>query len=198
MDPDRPRCTWVGEGELYVRYHDEEWGVPEHDGRRLFELLALEGAQAGLSWLTVLRRREGYRRLFAGFDPRRVAAFDDDDLAAVLADPGIVRHRQKVASVVANAHAILALGGGDAFADFVWDLGRAPGDSRAVAMAMSRRLRREGFAFVGPTICHSFMQSAGMVNEHDVACFRFEEVAALAEGSTTGPGPTTRKTKPEP
>lgn len=182
------RCAWVSDDALYVRYHDEEWGVPEHDEERLFEVLTLEGAQAGLSWLTVLRRREGYRRLFEGFDPEVIASFDEGRVAAILADPGVVRHRQKVLSVVTNARAILALRErGVAFSDLVWELGQAPGDARDVATTMSRRLRREGFTFVGPTICHSVMQAAGIVNDHALTCFRYRELSGARRGRDAAP-----------
>ncbi len=180
---ERTRCAWVSDDEDYRRYHDEEWGVPEHDERRLFELLTLEGAQAGLSWLTVLRRRDGYRRAFSGFDPAVVAGYNDARIASIMEDPGVVRHSAKVASAVTNARAILALGErGTTFEDLAWSLARAPGDAPAVAAAMSKQLRRDGFTFVGPTICRSFMQAGGMVNDHERGCFRFAEVAALASG----------------
>jgi DNA-3-methyladenine glycosylase I len=176
------RCAWCGDDELYVAYHDTEWGVPTHGDAALFELLTLEGAQAGLSWLTVLRRREGYRRAFAGFDPTVVISFDESRVDQILADPGVIRNRLKVASTVANAGAILdldpTLGG---FDEFVWSLGRRKGDSATVAREMSKSLKSAGFRFVGPTVCLSFMQSSGMVNEHARDCFRFKEINALAK-----------------
>jgi DNA-3-methyladenine glycosylase I len=189
----RSRCAWGTSDPLYVDYHDREWGVPLHDDRTLFELLCLEGAQAGLAWITILRKREGYRRAFAGFDPARLAAYGEDDIARLLADPGIVRNRAKVGSVVGNARACLRLADDiGSFADHLWSFvdGR-PLQNRWKAMAdvpaetdasraMSRDLKRRGFTFVGPTICYAFMQSAGMVNDHVVACFRHAEVAALA------------------
>jgi DNA-3-methyladenine glycosylase I len=168
-----------------VAYHDQEWGVPEHDDRRLFEFLMLEGAQAGLSWLTILRKRPGYRRAFAGFDPRKVARFDRRKVAALLADPGIVRNTSKIESAIRNGRAYLAVqkefGSFDAY---IWRfVGGAPKQNawRTLAavppatpesIAMSRDLRRRGFSFVGPTICYALMQATGMVNDHVITCFR--------------------------
>ena len=189
----RTRCEWGASDVLYVDYHDGEWGVPLHDDRALFELLCLEGAQAGLAWITILRKREGYRRAFEGFDPQRVAGYGDADVARLLADSGIVRNRAKIASVIGNAKAYLRLAD-DIWpvADHLWSFvdGRpvqnrwrsmadVPAETDA-SRAMSRDLRARGFAFVGPTICYAFMQSAGMVNDHVVGCFRHAEVAALA------------------
>ncbi len=188
------RCEWVPEAEpLYVAYHDDEWGVPEHDDRKLFELLTLEGAQAGLAWITILRKREGYRRAFAGFDPAAVAGLDDRRVEALLQDPGIVRNRLKVASTVTNARAVLAvqeeLGSLDAYLwSFVggeplvgrWrTLAELPAET-AESKAMSKDLKRRGFAFVGPTVCYAFMQAAGLVNDHVVGCFRYGELAGSA------------------
>jgi len=187
------RCPWAGSDPLYVAYHDEEWGVPVHDERRLFEMLVLEGAQAGLSWLTILRRREGYRLAFDGFDPARVARYDRRRVAALLRDPRIVRNRLKVEATVANARAFLAVGdeaGG--FDRWIWELaGGAPRVHRRRRMAdvpaetpesraMSRELKRRGFRFVGPTICYAFMQASGMVNDHTTDCFRFAELTSGA------------------
>lgn len=182
------RCSWCGDDPLYVAYHDEEWGVPEHDDHRLFELLSLEGAQAGLSWITILRKREGYRRAFEGFDPERVARYDDAKIDALVTDPGIVRHRGKVASVVNNARALLAVQ--EAFGSFdayIWgfvdgtpirnawpDLAQVPATT-AVSEALSKDLRRRGFRFMGPTTSYAFMQAAGMVNDHLVDCFRYKK-----------------------
>jgi DNA-3-methyladenine glycosylase I len=173
-----------------VAYHDEEWGIPSHDDRHLFEHLTLEGAQSGLSWMTILRKREGYRRAFAGFDAEAVARFSARDIERLLADPGIVRNRAKVESTVANAHAVLAVqeehGSLDAF---LWGLvGGAPTVNRWRLMseipaetpeshAFSKELKRRGFRFLGPTTCYAFMQSVGMVNDHTVDCFRYEELA---------------------
>jgi DNA-3-methyladenine glycosylase I len=183
------RCGWVPEGdELYVAYHDLEWGVPLHDERALFELLCLEGAQAGLSWRTILARRDGYRAVFAGFDPDAVAAFDDSRLEAILADTRIVRNRLKVYAARDNARAVLCLRAETTLDGLLWDvvggtpkvnrwetLGQVPANTPE-AETMSRNLRRLGFRFVGPTICYAFMQAAGLVNDHEVRCFRHAEV----------------------
>jgi DNA-3-methyladenine glycosylase I len=168
-----------------LAYHDEEWGVPSRDDRHLFELLTLEGAQAGLSWSTILGKREGYRRAFAGFDAAVVARFAPDDVERLLADPCIVRNRLKVESAVENARRILELG---SFAAYLWDfvggeplvgrrhsLAELPADT-AESRALSRDLKRRGFRFVGPTVCYSFMQATGLVNDHTVDCFRFAEL----------------------
>jgi DNA-3-methyladenine glycosylase I len=185
------RCDWVAEVDpLYVAYHDDEWGVPEHDDRKLFELLTLEGAQAGLAWITILRKREGYRRAFAGFDPDAVASFDGGRVEALLQDPGIVRNRLKVESTVANARAVLAvreeLGSLDAYLWRFVDGRPLVGRWRSLAelpaettesKAMSKDLKRRGFRFVGPTVCYAFMQAAGLVNDHVVSCFRCAELA---------------------
>jgi DNA-3-methyladenine glycosylase I len=183
--PRRTRCAWAGDDPLYRAYHDREWGVPAHDDRRLFEFLVLEGAQAGLSWLVVLRKRGGYRRAFAGFDPRRVARFDRARIARLLRDPGIVRNRLKIESAVLNARAFLAVQREfGSFDRFIWGLvgGRPrlnawPTSRRVPARtresdAMSRELKRRGFRFVGSTICYAFMQAVGMVNDHTADCFR--------------------------
>jgi DNA-3-methyladenine glycosylase I len=184
------RCAWAGDDPLYVAYHDTEWGAPMHDDRLLFELLILEGAQAGLSWSTILRKREGYRRAFAGFDPSAVAKFDEERVGELLGDPGIVRNRRKIEAAVANARAFLQVreefGSFDAY---IWGfVGGAPVQNRwqslaelpaqtPVSQAMSRDLVRRGFRFVGPTICYAFMQAVGMVNDHVVDCFRHAELA---------------------
>jgi DNA-3-methyladenine glycosylase I len=178
------RCAWA-RGELDVRYHDEEWGVPVHADRRLFEMLILEGAQAGLSWSTILGKRAGYRRAFDGFDPIKVASYRANKLRRLLADDGIVRNRAKIAASVVNAKAFLAVqrehGSFDAY---VWrfvggrpmrnvrrSLRDVPAETEE-SQALSRDLRRRGFRFVGPTICYAFMQAIGMVNDHTVDCFR--------------------------
>jgi DNA-3-methyladenine glycosylase I len=188
------RCEWVPDAEpLYVAYHDEEWGVPLHDDRGLFELLTLEGAQAGLSWLTILRKREGYREAFAGFDPEVVARFDGRKVERLLQDTGIVRNRLKVESAVNNAARVLELrdelGSLDAylwrFVDGTPLVGRwravseIPADT-AESKAMSKDLKRRGFRFVGPTVCYAFMQAAGLVNDHVTSCFRYGELIAEA------------------
>jgi DNA-3-methyladenine glycosylase I len=183
------RCEWVPEGDpLYVAYHDEEWGVPSHEDRHLYEMLTLEGAQAGLSWATILRKREGYRTAFAGFDATAVARLGPADVERLLGDPGIVRNRLKVESAISNARCVLAvqeeLGSLDAYLwGFVegetlvgrWrKLGEIPAET-AESRAMSRDLKRRGFRFVGPTVCYAFMQATGLVNDHVVSCFRFGE-----------------------
>ena len=156
------RCAWAS-SELLARYHDEEWGRPAHDDAMLFELLTLEGAQAGLSWEIVLRKRDRYRELFHGFDPARVARMRPASIERMLNDPGIVRHRGKLESVVSNARAVLAVQRDfGSFDRFIWAL--------SDAQAMSKELRRRGFRFVGPTICYAFMQAAGMVNDHLPGC----------------------------
>ena len=180
-----------------VAYHDEEWGVPSHDDVHLFELLTLEGAQAGLSWSTILRKREGYRRAFSGFEPEIVARFGARDLARLVADEGIVRNRLKIESVVSNAHAVLRIkeevvGG---FAAYLWShvdgapivgswpsLAEIPAET-AESRALSKDLKRRGFRFVGPTICYALMQAAGLVNDHTVDCFRFAKLAAAMPSS---------------
>jgi len=190
---DRPRCSWASVRDpAYLAYHDLEWGVPSHDERELFGLLVLEGAQAGLSWSTILHRRDGYRRAFAEFDPERVAAFGPDDEARLLADTGIIRNRAKVATAIGNARAWVAmLEAGIDPIDHLWsfvggrplqnersEVGEIPAETPQ-SDAMSGDLRARGYRFVGPTICYAFMQSAGMVNDHLVSCFRHAEVAAL-------------------
>jgi DNA-3-methyladenine glycosylase I len=176
-----------------VRYHDREWGVPVHDDRRLFEFLILEGAQAGLSWSTILAKRAAYRQAFARFDPRAVARFTAARTRVLLRDPGIVRHRAKIAATVANARAFLAVQRAEgSFDAWVWgQIGGRPLQNRwrrsrqvpavtDAAVALSRALKAQGFAFVGPTICYAFMQATGMVNDHLVGCFRRREVERLA------------------
>lgn len=184
-------CPWPGDDPLYRRYHDEEWGVPLYDERALFELLLLEGMQAGLSWITILRRREGLRDAFDGFDPVKLAAYDDTRRAQLLADPRIIRNRAKVAAAIGNARAFLAVkeAGGD-FSALIWEtVGGKPRHNAWGSMAevpaqtlesqnLSRHLRRLGFNFAGPTICYAFMQSAGLVNDHLVGCPRHAALAA--------------------
>jgi DNA-3-methyladenine glycosylase I len=190
MTDDRRRCGWPGADPLYIAYHDEEWGVPIRDERRLFELLCLEGAQAGLAWITILRKRDGYRRAFAGFEPELVAAYADADVERLLADAGIVRNRAKVLSAISNARAVLRLRDSGGLAEHLWSfVGGSPIVNRRArwqeapaqtpeSEAMSKDLRKRGFGFVGPTICYAFMQSAGLVNDHEVDCFRWAEVQA--------------------
>lgn len=178
------RCPWCGNDPLYRNYHDYEWGVPLHDDTHLFEMLTLEGAQAGLSWLTVLRKREGYRRAFAGFDPQKVAAFNDADAARLLADPTIIRNRLKIASTITNAQVVLEVQKRHGSLDnYLWSfVGGVPVRNNWRTMAevpastplsdtMSRELKRLGFRFVGSTICYAFMQATGMVNDHLADCF---------------------------
>jgi DNA-3-methyladenine glycosylase I len=188
----RRRCTWARD-PLDVQYHDREWGVPVRDDRRLFEFLILEGAQAGLSWSTILKKRENYRRAFAGFDPGRVARFGPRDVRRLLADEGIVRHRGKIEGALRNARAFLAVQTEHgSFARYLWRFvdgrpqqgrwratGAVPAET-AVSRALSADLRRRGFTFVGPTICYAFMQAVGLVNDHTVDCFRHRVVARLA------------------
>jgi DNA-3-methyladenine glycosylase I len=183
------RCAWAGSDPAYVAYHDCEWGVPLHDDRLLFEFLILEGAQAGLSWLTILKRREGYRRAFAGFDPAVVAGFDQRKQAELLSDSGIIRNRLKIAAAIGNARAFLRVqeefGSFDAYLwRFVdgrplqnaWsDLRQVPA-ATPLSDAISRDLKRRGFGFVGTTICYALMQAIGMVNDHTTGCFRWREL----------------------
>jgi DNA-3-methyladenine glycosylase I len=181
-----PRCAWGTTDPLSLAYHDTEWGLPLHDDRRLFELLNLEGAQAGLAWITILRKRDGYRRAFHGWDPERIAAYGPDDEARLLADPAIVRNRAKVRAVIGNARAYLRI---DAFDRYLWSFvdgtplqnrwtspGSVPAETD-LSRTMSRDLKKRGFSFVGPTIVYAFMQSAGLVNDHLVSCFRYGELA---------------------
>ncbi|HCI53881.1 MAG TPA: DNA-3-methyladenine glycosylase I [Gallionella sp.] len=181
------RCAWAGSDDLYCRYHDTEWGVPLHDDQRLFEFLILEGAQAGLSWITVLRKRENYRIAFDNFDAARIAAYDTDKIASLLLDAGIVRNRLKVQSTVTNAQQFLRIQEEfGSFDRFLWQfvdgepvqnnwrsLAEVPA-STAQSDAMSRELKRRGFKFVGTTICYALMQATGMVNDHTTDCFRHD------------------------
>jgi DNA-3-methyladenine glycosylase I len=185
----KTRCGWVTSDPLYLAYHDTEWGVPEHDDRRLFELLILEGAQAGLSWLTILRKRENYRQAFAYFDAGKIATFDEKQVAALLTNQGIVRNRLKIAATIHNARVFLDVrkeyGG---FAPYIWQfVGGTPKTNAwktlkeipaktAESDAMSKALTKRGVKFVGSTICYAFMQAAGMVNDHITDCFRYEEI----------------------
>jgi DNA-3-methyladenine glycosylase I len=178
------RCHWCGTDPLYVRYHDREWGVPVHNDRKLFEMLLLEGAQAGLSWITILRKREAYRKAFAGFDPRKVARFDARRRRTLLGNAGIVRNRLKIDSAVTNAKAFLAVQREfGSFNAYIWRfVGGEPKVNRPRTLgavpartpesdAMSKDLKKRGFRFVGSTICYAFMQATGMVNDHYVGCF---------------------------
>jgi DNA-3-methyladenine glycosylase I len=174
------RCAWCLSDPLYIKYHDEEWGVPLHDDTRLFEMLVLEGAQAGLSWLTILKRRAGYRRAFANFDAKKIARFDQRKIDALVQDEGIIRHRGKIEATVGNARAFLdAQKEHGSFDRYIWSFAPKKQNRRKgrvattpEAEAMSRDLRRRGFRFVGATICYAFMQAVGMVNDHAPECFR--------------------------
>lgn len=187
---EKPRCPWPADDPLMIAYHDEEWGTPLHDDRRLFEFLVLDAAQAGLSWSLILRKREGYRRAFDGFDPRKISRYDGARIERLLGDAGIVRNRLKIESAIGNAKAFLAVqrefGSFDAY---IWSfvggktiqyrrrsLRDIPATTRE-AQAMSKDLLKRGFRFVGPTICYSFMQAAGLVNDHLVRCFRYRGIA---------------------
>jgi DNA-3-methyladenine glycosylase I len=179
------RCQWAGTDPLYVAYHDEEWGVPVHDDRKLFEMLILEGAQAGLSWSTILNKREGYRKAFDNFEPEKVAAYGEEKIAQLLDNPGIVRNRLKVRSAVQNAQAFLELQEAfGSFDNYLWrfvdgqpvqnrwqTLAQVPAETDE-SRALSKDLKKRGFNFVGPTIMYAFMQAVGMVNDHVVSCFR--------------------------
>ncbi len=182
------RCAWANGGPLEIAYHDTEWGVPSRDDRHLFEMLILEGAQAGLSWSTILRKRESYRKAFAGFDPAKVARFDGRKRAALMRDPGIVRNRLKIEATVVNARQALAVQEEHgSLAAYLWQfvdgepvvnawtaMGQVPAET-AASRAMSKALVKRGFRFVGPTICYAFMQATGMVNDHITTCFRYSK-----------------------
>lgn len=185
------RCGWCGTEQIYVDYHDHEWGVPERDGRALWEKLILDGFQAGLSWITILKKRDNFRAAFAGFRPEIIATWGDEDIARLLADPGIVRHKGKIAGTIQSARAYLRIDQRQGFADFLWQfqegqvqqnrwtsLSEVPAQT-AVSQAMSKALKAEGFAFCGPTIVYAFMQATGMVNDHLVTCPCHAKVAAL-------------------
>jgi DNA-3-methyladenine glycosylase I len=191
---DPPRCKWPGSDPLYLEYHDHEWGVPLRDSRALFEMLQLEGAQAGLSWITILRKRENYRRAFDGFDPVKIARYTPAKIEKLMADEGIVRNRLKIEGVVASAKAYLAMEKeGIAFSDFLWDFvdgkpmvnrlkpgGPVPAETD-ISRALSKELKKRGFKFVGPTIVYAFMQAVGMVNDHLVTCYRHPDFKKRAK-----------------
>ena len=194
------RCEWAPlENPPYLAYHDEEWGVPVHDDRRLFEMLVLEGAQAGLSWSTILNKREGYRRVFNGFDPGTVARFSARRVDRMLEDPAIVRNRMKVESAVTNARAVLRVQEEDGSLDsYLWSfvggspkvnrfrkLGEIPSET-IESKAMSRDLKRRGFRFVGPTVCYAFMQACGLVMDHVASCYRYAELAGAGADQPRG------------
>ena len=181
------RCSWAGDDALMRDYHDREWGVPERDGRMLWETLMLEGFQAGLSWITVLRKREAFRRAFAGFDPRKVARFSSRDVQRLMADPGIIRARAKIEATIRGAQIYCDLQEqGESFSEFCWSFtdgkplkgdGHTRVASSPLSERISRELKRRGFKFVGPTIVYAWMQAVGMVNDHDAKCFRRTAVA---------------------
>jgi len=187
------RCPWCGESKIYVEYHDQEWGVPVHEDQALFEKLILDGAQAGLSWLTILKKRDGYRNAFDGFDAEKIAAYSQSDISRLLADPGIVRNRLKIESAVKNARGYLEIRDEfGSFESFIWryvdykplqnsrnSLSELQASSSESDM-MSKDLKKRGFNFVGSTICYAFMQAVGMVNDHLVSCFRYEEIRRMS------------------
>ena len=178
------RCGWVSQDPLYIAYHDTEWGVPQRNNQALFEMICLEGQQAGLSWITVLKKRENYRHAFHHFDPVKVAAMSEDDVERLVLDAGIIRHRGKIQAIIGNARAFLAMeANGESFSDFVWSfvdgvpivtqaaaLGEIP-TSTPASDALSKALKKRGFKFVGSTICYAFMQACGLVNDHVTGCF---------------------------
>ncbi|QTA90312.1 DNA-3-methyladenine glycosylase I [Desulfonema magnum] len=185
----KTRCKWAGDDPLYIRYHDTEWGVPVHDDQKLFEFLILEGAQAGLSWITILKKRENYRNAYDNFNPRKIAGYDADKIKSLLTDKGIIRNKLKIESAIQNAKSFLAVqkefGSFDAY---IWQFTRGeaiknqwktqeeiPSKTKA-SVAMSNDLKKRGFKFTGPTICYAFMQAVGMVNDHIIDCFRYHEV----------------------
>lgn len=188
------RCEWCGNDPLYVEYHDQEWGVPVHDDRQLFEMLILEGAQAGLNWLTILKKRENYRRAFDNFDINKIARYGESDIQRLLKDPGIVRNRLKIEATIRNAQGVLnILESHTGFSEFLWRyVGDEPVVNRwrsvseipaltAVSTTMSKDLKGLNFNFVGPTICYAFMQAIGMVNDHLISCFRYKDILSGAK-----------------
>ena len=187
------RCPWCGTDPLYIAYHDEEWGVPERDPRALWEKLILEGFQAGLSWITILKKRDNFRRSFAGFDPSTIASWGEGDVARLMADPGIVRHRGKIEGTIRSARAYLAVEEREGFAGYLWkhvgdrplqNAPRSMADIPAetpVSQAISKQLKADGFTFCGPTIVYAFLQAAGMVNDHLVTCPAHARIRALGE-----------------
>jgi DNA-3-methyladenine glycosylase I len=186
-------CTWPGTNPLYVVYHDEEWGVPEWDDRALFEKLILDGFQAGLSWITILKKRDNFREAFDGFEPEIIASYDEKKIIQLVNNAGIIRHRGKIEATIGNAQAYLQIkASGQTFADYLWAfVGDAPIQNQfratsdipahtAESQAMSKALKKDGFKFCGPTICYAFMQAVGMVNDHMTSCFRYAEVTTMA------------------
>jgi len=194
MTKQQCRCSWCGTDPLYCDYHDKEWGIPLHDEQQLFELLILEGAQAGLSWITVLRKRENYRLAFDHFNPEKIARYSEAKKAKLLLNEGIIRNRLKIDSVIRNAKALLAMReAGENFSEFLWSfVGGKPkqnqwqklsdaATSTPESDAMSKALKQKGFNFVGSTICYAFMQASGMVNDHVIDCYRYKECAKLGK-----------------
>ncbi len=185
------RCGWVGQDPIYEAYHDTEWGVPEYDGRALFEKLTLDGFQAGLSWLTILKKRDNFRAAFAGFEPATLASWGEEDVTRLLLDAGIVRHRGKIEATIGNARAWCEIESASGFSSYLWDrvdgapiqndwqsLAEVPAQT-PLSQQISKDLKAKGFRFVGPTIVYAFMQAVGMVNDHTAGCFRYHEVARL-------------------
>jgi DNA-3-methyladenine glycosylase I len=189
----KQRCAWAGDDPLMRAYHDEEWGVPQHDAQKLWEMLMLEGFQAGLAWITVLRKREAFRRAFAEFDPRKVARFGQKDVKRLFADPGIIRSSAKIAATIRGAEIFCEMeDAGESFTDFCWSFTGKPikGDGRHIPAStplseqISKELKRRGFKFVGPTIVYAWMQAVGIVNDHSQRCFRRAQVAAQQRSSS--------------
>lgn len=185
------RCPWCGTDPLYVAYHDDEWGVPEWDSRALFEKLVLDGFQAGLSWITILKKRDNFRDAFAGFIPETLAQWGEREVANLLQNSGIIRHRGKIEGTIKNARAYLAIENHESFSDFLWKYmghearqnGFSPGQiptETPISQTMSKALKNAGFTFCGPTITYAFMEAVGMVNDHLITCHRHDKVAALA------------------
>lgn len=183
------RCSWVGQESIYIDYHDHEWGVPERDGRALWEKLVLDGFQAGLSWITILKKRDNFRAAFEGFDPETIAGWGEEEVVRLLQDAGIIRHRGKIEATITNARAYLEMGGSEAFSSRMWDyVGGTPLINRFESMAdvpaatplstrISKDLKKAGFKFCGPTIVYAWMQACGLVNDHLITCPRHEELA---------------------
>ncbi|MCA0920071.1 DNA-3-methyladenine glycosylase I [Pseudooceanicola nanhaiensis] len=190
--PDLPRCAWVGQDPIYQAYHDEEWGVPEWDARALWEKLILDGFQAGLSWITILRKRDAFREAFAGFAPEVIAGWGEEDVVRLLGNPGIIRHRGKIEATIGNAQAYCEIAGREGFDQFLWRYVEGaplqPGyathaevpTQTPLSVQISKDLRKAGFRFVGPTIVYAFMEAVGMVNDHLTTCHCHERVRAMA------------------
>lgn len=191
MSEESKRCGWVGLEEIYISYHDEEWGVPEYDGRALWEKLILDGFQAGLSWITILKKRDNFRTAFEGFDPAVIATWGDKEVERLVQDKGIIRHRGKIQATLGNAHAYLEMGGDKAFADMMWGyvggsplitdvkhLSDVPGFT-PLSTQISKDLKKLGFKFCGPTIVYAWMQACGLINDHLVDCPRYKDVQAF-------------------